>query len=121
MGAAMQAAADAAKAAQALADRGDAAAAGAGGDGDPTLGKRVGALEGRLDGLTGLRELRGQVEDHSKRLAEIFTRKASKEAVDVVRAGRLPVRCSGGKCGTSPCVDGSVRSSMRRGAVAATA
>ena len=40
--------------------------------------QRLSHLESMLDDLTGLGELRGQIDEHSERLAEMFTRKASK-------------------------------------------
>ena len=43
--------------------------------------QRLSHLESMLDDLTGLGELRGQIDEHSERLAEMFTRKASKVTI----------------------------------------
>ena len=42
------------------------------------LGDRFSKMEGLFDQLSGLGELKDQIEEHSTKLAEIFTRKASK-------------------------------------------
>jgi hypothetical protein len=42
-------------------------------------------MESLLDAFSGLGELRAQIDEHSERLAEMFTRKASKDDVDAMK------------------------------------
>ena len=48
--------------------------------------ERLGKMESILDELSGLGELRTQIDEHSTKLAEIFTGKASKDDLDAMKS-----------------------------------
>ena len=51
----------------------------------PDFADRFAKMESLLDAFSGLGELRAQIDDHTARLAEMFTRKASKDELDAMK------------------------------------